>query len=357
MRSRANYGGLDHFRMAAAILVIAIHTSPLTSFSDGADFFLTRVLARAAVPFFLMVTGQFVVSRFVFHKDTGAERMWQYVKKIAIVYGIAILIYIPIGIYAGHYKDLSLGAVLRMLVFDGTFYHLWYFPACIIGVLLVYGLSRFLNVPGMLIVTAFLYVIGLFGDSYYGVIENVSGISAAYEVGFHIFSYTRNGIFLAPLFLVLGACVGRVHASLNRTAQKKKKRVVRPTNCEMGLVISLCIMTAEAFALRHFGVQRHDSMYFALIPTMIFLYMAVLSWKRKPAKFVRNMTTWIYILHPAVIVIVRGAAGYLHLTKLLVENSLIHYIAVVAVTLVIAAIITGVLSVVKWMTVRREDKV
>ena len=69
MHSRANYGGLDHFRMIAALLVIAIHTSPLASFSEGADFFLTRVLARVAVPFFLMVTGQFIVSGFLFRRD------------------------------------------------------------------------------------------------------------------------------------------------------------------------------------------------------------------------------------------------------------------------------------------------
>ncbi len=57
MSNRRNYGGLDIFRICAALLVITIHTSPLASVSEGADFFLTRVLARIAVPFFLMVTG------------------------------------------------------------------------------------------------------------------------------------------------------------------------------------------------------------------------------------------------------------------------------------------------------------
>ena len=41
MRSKPNYGSLDRFRMLAALLVVAIHTSPLTSVSEGADFFLT----------------------------------------------------------------------------------------------------------------------------------------------------------------------------------------------------------------------------------------------------------------------------------------------------------------------------
>ncbi len=52
-------GGLDIFRLIAAFLVVAIHTSPLSSLNETADFILTRIIARIAVPFFLMVTGYF----------------------------------------------------------------------------------------------------------------------------------------------------------------------------------------------------------------------------------------------------------------------------------------------------------
>ena len=52
MKQEQSYGGLDRFRILAAVLVIAIHTSPLGSYSADADFFLTRILARVAVPFF-----------------------------------------------------------------------------------------------------------------------------------------------------------------------------------------------------------------------------------------------------------------------------------------------------------------
>ncbi len=55
-----NTPALDWSRLAAAVLVIAIHTSPLAQLSAAGDFWLTRVLARVAVPFFLMVTGHFL---------------------------------------------------------------------------------------------------------------------------------------------------------------------------------------------------------------------------------------------------------------------------------------------------------
>jgi serine/alanine racemase len=42
---RREYAGIDYFRLISAFLVVAIHTSPLTSFSLTADFILTRVVA------------------------------------------------------------------------------------------------------------------------------------------------------------------------------------------------------------------------------------------------------------------------------------------------------------------------
>ena len=54
------YPLLDWFRMAAAILVVAIHTSPLSSLNESADFILTRIIARIAVPFFFLITGFFM---------------------------------------------------------------------------------------------------------------------------------------------------------------------------------------------------------------------------------------------------------------------------------------------------------
>ena len=319
MRSNPNSGSLDRFRMLAALLVVAIHTSPLTSVSEGADFFLTRILARIAVPFFFMVTGQFVASGLL--KPPGkVARYHKFLKKTALLYAFSILLYLPIGVYAGHYEDMTFSAGLRMLLFDGTFYHLWYFPACILGMLLVRLMSRFLSLQGMTAVSAVLYVIGLFGDSYFGLVQKAPALNAAYEFSFGICSYTRNGLFFAPLFLVLGAWMA--------VLEKKRKRLASPLPLYIGLALSFGLMTAEGFLLRHFELQRHDSMYFALVPTMFFLYRCLLYPHVKSARYFRNASMWIYVLHPAFIVVVRGLAKPLKLTELLVENSLVHYLAV-----------------------------
>ncbi|MEA4831363.1 MAG: serine racemase VanT catalytic subunit [Oscillospiraceae bacterium] len=324
MTGKRDYSGLDSFRLIAAFLVIAIHTSPLSSIDMNADFFLTRILARLAVPFFLMITGQFVLSEYVLCEYKSMYGIWKQLKKLAVLYGISILVYLPLGIYAGHYKDIGISDLLRMLLFDGTFYHLWYFPACILGILLVCLLCRFLSVRATFAVSGVLYLIGLFGDSYYGLISGVSGIKSAYDFGFQIFTYTRNGLFLAPVFLLLGAYFGR------------NKRTIKPGYSVIGFTVSFVIMTAEAFVLHHFQMQRHDSMYIALLPCMFFLYQLLLSWKTKKIKSLRSLSMLMYIIHPAMIVAIRGAAKAIHMTQLFVTNSLVYYSLVCVSSFVMA---------------------
>lgn len=332
MRTRQNYGGLDAFRLIAAILVVAIHTSPLGSFHAEPDFFLTRILARTAVPFFFMVTGQFVLSGCISENASDNRVIWKYVKKTALLYGAAILLYLPIGFYAGHYQDMSITALLRMLIFDGTFYHLWYFPACITGILIISVLARFLSIRSLTAAALLLYIIGLFGDSYHGLIAGIPGISTAYEWGFGVFSYTRNGFFLAPVFLLMGALLGR------------QKRSLSPAVSGTGFAISFLAMTAEGFILRYFSLQRHDSMYVCLIPCMFFLYQLLMSWNRKPSRNFRTVSTWVYILHPIVIICVRGAAKAAGMTKLLVDNSMIHYLTVCILSYLVSMGITMLIN-------------
>lgn len=321
----SHFGGLDWFRIVAALFVIALHTSPLLSISDSADFFLTRVLARIAVPFFFMVTGQFILSDLLYQNEKYPSRLWHYIKKVLVLYGISIVLYLPIGFYAGHYENLSFLSVLRMLIFDGTFYHLWYFPACIIGILLLYLLNHLIHIKRLLLITGLLYLVGLFGDSYYGLTVQVTGLAAIYEHGFHIWSYTRNGLFFAPIFLILGAIIG-----------KKQKCSVKLA-CA-GLIFSFLLMTAEAFILHHFQMQRHDSMYVMLPSVMVFLYLLLLSFHSSSFHMLRTVSTWIYILHPSMIVLVRGIAKISGMSAL-IDNRLLHYFAVVFLSVIIAFVI------------------
>jgi serine/alanine racemase len=318
MESKKNLGGLDLFRIIAAFLVVAIHISPLENLSAEGDFFFTKLLARLAVPFFFMVSGHFVLSG----KPDG-EKILRFLKKILLLYFISILLYLPIGLYAGHYTGIGIPQALKMLFFDGPFYHLWYFPALILGVLIVALLKRFSSDKLTLIITYLLYLLGLLGDGYWGLIQDLPVISNAYGAFFTVSSYTRGGIFLAPLFLFLGTQMGKAPAK-------------KPTRFAIGFAISFALMTAEGFLLRHLAWQRHTSMYLLLPLCVFFLYGLLLCAPLPQRKNWRTVSTWIYILHPAVIVALRVGARVIGLSALLVDNLLIHYLVVCILSFAIA---------------------
>ena len=187
--SEKKFPALDAFRIPAAVLVIAIHTSPLASVSDLGDFWFTRVLARVAVPFFFMMTGRFL--------GQTPRRFWQ---RTLLLYAGAALLYLPLNWYAGTFSALDW---MRKFLLEGTFYHLWYFPAVLLGVPLVCLLRKLGTIPAFC-AAGLLYLIGMGGDSYYGFLVDFPAVHAFYKGVFTLFGYTRNGLFLAPLFLLLG---------------------------------------------------------------------------------------------------------------------------------------------------------
>lgn len=269
MTDKNNLGAFDRFRLAAAVLVIAIHTSPFWSVNETCNFLLTSVFARVAVPFFFAMTGYFTDFK-------SAARIGKLVVKTLAMYAAAIVIYLPFGTYS---------ATLRMLLFDGAFYHLWYFPACVTGALIVFALEKLPAVPAFAVSGA-LYAVGVFGDSYYGLTAGLPPVRAMYDFFSGIFSYTRNGLFFAPLFMLIGSALSKRELGGNRFA------------AGTGLVLSLLLMTVECLLLKGIAFAPHDNMFFLLIPAVIFLFDFLASFKAKPRPRYRKAAMWIYILHP-----------------------------------------------------------
>lgn len=302
---------IDNFKWIAALLVAANHTSPLENLSVSADFLLTRVLARIAVPFFLMVTGYFVLSPYASNageKKRGklaqicdSNRVLRSIKKTALLYLAATVLYLPIQIYkfvqsmnttavtqgvaqngATVAQETAqngatttqgavdmIGAVLKSIFFDGTYYHLWYLPAVILGLGIVFLLLKYIPKQAM-IVTVVLYVLGLLGDSYYGVTARIAPLKTIYDGIFTVFSYTRNGLFMAPLFLLLGREVAvRKQKYLDEEEDAEKEAYRNLWNA----LIALVFMSLEALLLLHGDMQKHDSMYLLLPVCMWYLFL------------------------------------------------------------------------------------
>ena len=336
----------DAFKWLAAFLVVAVHTSPLESIWPYGDFLLTRIAARLAVPFFFMLTGYFTVQV----KKTE--------KKLLLLYLGVTCLYLPVQIYkymGG--ETFTTGRILKDIFFDGTFYHLWYLPACMLGLALMTLLLK-CGKENAMAISILLYVIGLLGDSYFGLVRLSPVLSKVYDGMFTCFSYTRNGIFMAPLFLLQG-----------RLFREQEKKGKQNKNKEKELILFLCsfvLMIQEALLLHNTDWQRHDSMYLflPLCSYHLFAFLRCVNERALPSERSGNRTDslwlkgpmYIYFLHPLVIILVRGCAKVIKMPAL-VECSPLYYLCVCAGSFCATAFLCLLQDMVKRKrkTVRTEN--
>lgn len=307
--------GMDHLRLIFAFLILAIHTYPLDSINSNLDYLFTRVIFRIAVPFFLMITGFYILPKAL--KDIATLK--KYTLKILKLYGLSILIYLPINIYNGYFKGQSLLNILKDILLNGTFYHLWYFPALILGLWLTYYLVKVLKDKSLIVLIG-LYIIGLFGDSYYYLIDSIPIISSIYHGIFSVFEYTRNGLFYTPIFIYLGY-----------TFYNKKDSIAKSKSLFYAAFF-LVLMGVEGMLLKTYSLPRHTSMYIFLLPLSYFIFNSMIYSKDTSNKDLRNIANWFYILHPLFIAAVHFLGKIIHIERLL-DISYINYLAVLAATI------------------------
>lgn len=325
---KTDFRGLSWLKFVAALLVVANHTGPLALFGPAADFLVDGALTRIAVPIFFITSGFFYFRKLTGDPRADRRHLRRYLGSIARLYAVAILLYLPLNLYNGYFSASSFNALslLRDLAFDGTFYHLWYLPALMIGIVLLYALYQRLKPAAVMTIACALYAVGLFGDSYYGFLAGSDVLTGWYREMFRAFDYTRNGLFFAPIYLALGASVAR-----------RPRTVSRPLAHAILFLASLSAMLAEAVWLRAGDIPRHDSMYVFAVPAAYFLLLWALPYKGPAKRGLREGRAWIYVLHPIAIVLVRGAAKATGLQPWLIGNSLLHFAAVCALSIALAA--------------------
>ncbi len=139
MSGKATSNSIDVAKLAAALLVVAIHVRPLTGL---ANVLAVQWLARMAVPFFVLVSAYFF-----FGQPASWRRIAHYERRMAWLYGLWFVAQLPIVVErsflnhpGGFWADLAV--LSRNLVLGSTFRGSWFVMALMIDVPLVWWLSR-----------------------------------------------------------------------------------------------------------------------------------------------------------------------------------------------------------------------
>ena len=209
---KRTYGMIDVMKFVAAFLVVAIHFPLFEDVNLYLTYYFTNVVCRLAVPFFFVCSGFFMADRFC--DDEAVKR---YVLRLLQMYVIWSILYIPQSLYQYLQQSESIIFILKEFIYKffvaGFYTQFWYFPAIITAIIFIWLLkSRFHMGDGTIsLILVILYVVGVFGNSYYGFFVNQnSAITKIYEAYFSWFETTRNGLFMGAFYVFLGYLIKRL---------------------------------------------------------------------------------------------------------------------------------------------------
>lgn len=296
---------IELFRLIACIMVISIHTTPFFEINSYISSGVVNVISRVAVPFFFSLTGYFYINNL--HKEEWSKN---YTKKILKIYIIWSIVYFPLSINIlkkNHSGFLEIiGVYLRNIIFGGSYFHLWYLSALIFSVVVFNFFYKKFSFGKIQFLSIVLYLLGLLGTTYYGVLSN--DLKYMMNIYFRIFIGTRNGLFLGIPFLVLGATLAKLEIK-NYSLKKILKNIL----------ICYCFMFLEIFFVKSLKlVNVYDTcltLPFLMYNILIFLFNDYEKIKIK--KYLEILfkidTLNVYLIHGIYLVVFVEILKYLNL--------------------------------------------
>lgn len=291
LADKKEYIAVDFLKFIAAYMVMSIHFLIFEDINKELNFWFIQVFCRLAVPFFFLVSGYFAAN-----KLQDKTKIILYLKRIFLMYVLYTIIYLPFLIEENQELGYTWAEIciifLKSFFLWGSYYHLWYFLALIVGILILYFMINYLQWTDkkILLITGILYGIGVLGNAYRNLwikIPLIEWLFSSYE---SVFQTTRNGIFFAPFLLALGYYI------------RKNSDKIRYKNYWLYTILFFGFMNMEEFFARSITNHSGQSMLF-ITPFVVIMIFLTACFIPIPQKFVpigvflRNMSVIIYGFH------------------------------------------------------------
>lgn len=203
------YKSIDIVKFLCALLIIIIHTAPLSSYSKVLTFGLRNIVCVIAVPFFFVASGFITFKKLEsLSKEEGKKYIFNNLKRIIIMYLIWSAVYFIFVIIKWSREDFSVFHILEYIkdfFFEGSYSTIWFLPALFGATLLVYLLHKKLSYKTIFIIACFVYLFTLGGSSYYGLVSQIPFIKGIYNIYYSFFDTIKNGVCFGLIFVSIGA--------------------------------------------------------------------------------------------------------------------------------------------------------
>ena len=306
------YQNLDLFRFLSSIIIIVLHARHFFTVSYEIDMAINNIIGRICVPFFFFISGYFAAKQ----EQKKPDYIRSYIRSMIPVYLLWSAVYLPwsLSLAAPYIQQVSgllctIGlptaiqnllllllvplAVLVALLFSGVYYHLWYFPALLLSMLVLRWWKRKYSLRGLLTVS---FVLLLFGatETYYGFCGQF--FQSLLHYYYAVFFTTRNFLFFALFYVTLGYWMG-------------KQEQPASSLCFLKLLLSIAALVGEGMLLQ--TTQRLDSnILLACVPLVYYLFSCLLYTNIHVPQLseipFRAISKYYYLVHPLMILFVHA---------------------------------------------------
>ncbi|OCN04374.1 hypothetical protein A4S06_11395 [Erysipelotrichaceae bacterium MTC7] len=293
MKNHKNYL-IDILKLVAAIFAIFAYLQPFKGISDIANFFISFVLGRAAVPFFFVASAYFFFRKLDLHEESEPRNrlylkgyLWRQVK-LYLIWTTIYIVPIVYDLAQAKFRLAAFGTLVRNFFFTGSYYHLWVFPAMMLSTVLVYIMMHKLRPIRVLEIGLALFIVGMMINVYKPVLYEIPVLKQIVKGYLTVFGSARNGLFYGTIFTLLGAYIAQTPVSTNREFYIKR------------MLVSALLLLLETFFIKGLGLLTASTyMFISLIPLLYYGFCLILTFNIKyHRRFVnyRSYSILIYFL-------------------------------------------------------------
>ncbi len=335
-QAKENYSSIDLFKFICAVLIVYIHTTPLSSFSMELDYYIKNIFTRVAVPFFFASSGFFFFKKITFENGKikkckeNTKLFFTQIKRYMLIYLIwAIVYFIWLFFTTALTPDMELREILIfgyncfIDLFAHPYFHLWYMLAMIYAFIILFVVLRYISIKAFIPIAILLFIIKIYFYAYLwlpisipqNIIELVNN------------DYIFNRVFgLAIPYIFIG--IVKNHMDI---------KIAKKINL-IGFIIFFCLNAIEFILLYNF--TNADTAYeqlFMLLPCVYFFFNVVTDIKLKENTKVylmlRKLSSLIYFIHP----IIQRSIWLMFLPD--EPHSLLEFFIVMAISILLSYII------------------
>lgn len=300
--TKKTYTSVDALKFFFCICVIALHTHIFLAVSEEAEFYISRVLFRLAVPYFFVASGYFLGRKYKStEKALHKQVLCSYLKRLLFPYVVFSLI--SISQYWAEERIVGHGkwGILKRIIQGIVFYPkgaLWFVWAIIISAILMFPIMKHKNgVNICLVAGVVLFMFALICNNYYFVVENTPIASFVITYLKYCIS-ARNGLFVGVVYVALGMkCYSIIHSK---------------THINKCFFISLTIVAFIIYIIEIVLLHINNaywlddgSLYITqlLLVPLLFLCSVLFSAKipNTTSITLRNLSTGMYFLHRPIL--------------------------------------------------------